>query len=213
MLRDKEALRRLETFIVSVLQAPSKITRADLADLVVKGGIDSIVENHSNAIVTVSLQTAVHGSIPPHSTISLPTTSDLSTFMSNQRYPGPLEIVAPRGLTITGRMDEGLQIGISQLARKDIKKERRKQKKKFKGDFNVTLTFITRATVRSKAPLGGYISYIIGNMSIFQEVTSHSNTVATRWRRRKKTHARLQCRLSGTRCHSPPVTSMEALLQ
>ena len=61
------------------------------------------------------------------------------------------------------------------------------------------------------APLGGYIPYAMGNTSIFQEVTSHSNTVATKWRRRKA-HARLHCRLSATRCHSPLLTSMEALL-
>ena len=72
-------------------------------------------------------------------------------------------------------------------------------------------SIVAQATVRSKAPLGGYISYTIGNTCIFQEVTSHSNTVATRWRRRK-THTRLHCRLSATRCHSPLVTSMEALL-
>ena len=70
---------------------------------------------------------------------------------------------------------------------------------------------VAQATVRSMAPLGGYISYTIRNTCIFQEVTSHSNTVATRWRRRK-THAKLHCRLSATRCHSPLVTSMEALL-
>ena len=70
---------------------------------------------------------------------------------------------------------------------------------------------VAQATVRSKAPLGGYISYTIGNMCIFQEVTSHSNTVATKWRRRKM-HARLHSRLSGMRCHLPLVTSMETLL-
>ena len=72
-------------------------------------------------------------------------------------------------------------------------------------------SLVAQATVRSKAPLGGYISYTIENTCIFQEVTSHRNTVATRWRRRKM-HARLHCRLSATRCHSSLVTSIEALL-
>ena len=39
--------------------------------------------------------------------------------------------------------------------------------------------FVAQATVRSKAPLGGYISYTctIGNTCIFEEVTSHTNTI------------------------------------
>ena len=48
-------------------------------------------------------------------------------------------------------------------------------------------SIVAQATVRSKAPLDGYISYTIGNTCIFQEVTSHSNTVATIWRRQKRT--------------------------
>ena len=44
------------------------------------------------------------------------------------------------------------------------------------------IKFVAQATIRSKAPLGGYISYTIGNTSILQEVTSHSNTVATQKR-------------------------------
>ena len=112
------------------MRAPSKISQPDFADLLVKRGIGNLIEEHSNAIVTVSLQTAVGGSILPHSTISLPTTSDLSTFISNRKYPGPLEVIAPRGLTITGRTDEGLQIGVSQLTKKDIKEEMKRQNKK-----------------------------------------------------------------------------------
>ena len=70
--------------------------------------------------------------------------------------------------------------------------------------------FVAQATVRSKAPLGGYISYTIGNTCIFEEVMSHSNTIATRWRHRK-THARLHCRLSGMHCHLPLVTCSTTL--
>ena len=53
-------------------------------------------------------------------------------------------------------------------------------------DYSIGLSYfclnsiVAQATVISKESLSGYILYTMGNKSIFQEVMSHSNTVATR---------------------------------
>lgn len=124
----------------------SKVLSLNFTDILTLHGIDRLLSNNPRCLVTVLCEVASHGRIPSQSLISLPTSSDISSFLSADRrgFVGPCEPLAPRGLTFF----EGgvIYSGVYSMNRKEMKDLNKKRKKalqrknRLKGEGEVELT-------------------------------------------------------------------------
>ena len=139
MLRDRQDLAQLDSFIRRLFRpASTKHPAAKLIDVFTHlselSAISVLMREHPCALVTVCLQTAVSGYLTPHSTISLSLTADLHTLNSKSelKFSGPLEPVAPRGLTVVEGREGDIHIGVSQMTKSETKTVRKARTKKLK---------------------------------------------------------------------------------
>lgn len=97
------------------------------ADMMQNYGITSILCKHRKSLLTVSFEIANSGKITAPSIISLPLIDDLVNFKSNVKYSGPIEPLAPRGVTFV----EGSKLfcGEYDMTRKEMKVLKQKQKR------------------------------------------------------------------------------------
>ena len=125
VLREPSLLKLLEGFKVELFANES----VPFSDAFSRHGINQLLSNNPRCLVTVVCEVASHGKIVPHSLISLPTSSDISSYLSSggRDFIGPCEPLAPRGLTFY----EGGVIfeGVYSMNRKEMKELKRKRKK------------------------------------------------------------------------------------
>ena len=137
VLRDRQDLGRLDSFIKRLFWPSSTkhsaVNRVEVfKHLAEQANVSSLMEEHPCSLVAVCLQTAVSGSLAPHSTISLPLCSDLLALESNPKFSGPLEPLAPRGLTVVEGKEGEIHIGVSQITRREMKMTKKARNKKLK---------------------------------------------------------------------------------
>ena len=138
VLRCSKAHERLSQFHNDLFKTkakppPPEQANSTYSNLVTKYGIDTLLQEHGNALITVTLEIASHGTLTSHSTLSMPFPEDLASYKSDKRYLGPVESLAPRGVTFV----EGgvVYIGVYQMTRKEmkeLKKERQRVSRKTK---------------------------------------------------------------------------------
>ena len=138
VLRSSKALEQLSQFHNDLFKTrakphPPEEANSTYFNLVTKYGIDKILQEHDKSLVTLTLEIATHGTLTSHSTLSMPLPEDLVSYMSDKRYLGPVESLAPRGVTFV----EGgvVYIGVYQMTRKEmkeLKKERQRVSRKTK---------------------------------------------------------------------------------
>ena len=144
VLRSREDLASLKLFAETVLATPTSATVAGDNDLAKTDnalqtatfgfGIDSILAKHSNAaLVAVVVEIHRAGCIGSMDSLSLPSPLDFQSLLAadanagSESFSGPEERVNGHGLTVVG--NEGIVVGVSALAKRQIKDLKRGKKK------------------------------------------------------------------------------------
>lgn len=128
VLRAKQDLNLLRSFITLVLAGPKRsaaaVTSADTAERgifnasVQNFSIDSLLEEHLNALVGVRVDIFHSGTLKGLDCLSLPSPADLQSAVATD-ISGPTEEVNKRGMTIVWR--EALVVGIMSLTRHEMR--------------------------------------------------------------------------------------------
>ena len=118
----------------------------NFSDTLSRHCINQLLSKNPRCLVTVLCEVASHGRIPSQSLISLPTSSDISSYLSadGRGFLGPCEPLAPRGLTFFegGVVYSGVY-SMNRKEMKDLNKKRKKalqRKNRLKGEGEAELT-------------------------------------------------------------------------
>ena len=89
-------------------------------------GVDTLLKDNLNALVTVSFEMLHRGAALEQATISVPSSADLRDLVMKQRFQGPEEVIHPKGLTIVE--GEVICVGVSGLTRRQTDEMKAKRK-------------------------------------------------------------------------------------
>jgi hypothetical protein len=187
VLRDKAILLQLTSFYNDLFNdsshSPHPLDSAYF-DIYHRHKMSDILSLHNQSILTVAVEISRHGRISSSSSLSLPTADDLNKFTMDDSFLGPIEELAPRGVTF---VEEGVvHVGVYQMTRKEMKKlkvDRRKElaRTRNKGnnddcslDFQSDLTRPPNEVFKMAAPspsrlVIGYVNDTAG----YRHTTSH----------------------------------------
>lgn len=138
VLRTPSLIHVLRQFQSNLLNAPNLSLDSAYLDAVTRNGIGRLLSDHPRCLVTVSCEVATHGTISVHSCLSLPSLDDLIAFKVNKSFKGPVEPLAPRGLTFC---EKGVvYAGEYSMTRKEMREIKKKRKKALSKSSNAVLT-------------------------------------------------------------------------
>ncbi len=131
VLRCRNSLKVLRNCVSSALSLRSQKERSDftMQQILLNHDICSLLKKHQGALVAVRLEISRFGSLQPLNSLSLPAMSDLQQLLPGKacQYSGPDEEINGRGMALVDRGT--VVVGITSLARKEVKKLHARKKK------------------------------------------------------------------------------------